>query len=366
MKVVYMAKLVKSPQMLISLFGFIMLNIAIMSSAYLCSLQLNTIFWALSISISITLLSYFIVKYIIRISVIEPMIRSERRSQSFRDIIENSLNEIFIFDKESLHFTYINRGARLNTGYSLSEMKKMTPLDIKPEFTKERFLQTISPLLKGEKEQITIETTHRRKDGTDYDVDIRLQLMDVDGEEKFVAIINDITERNQALKAKEKFFKISIHDYLTKIYNRKRFDELYKQEFERAIRYGVSLSLVLFDIDDFKQINDNCGHNVGDTVLQGLADYVRKNLRDSDIFARWGGEEFVILMPHADLDLAKQKSEQLRVGIEALSFVDANSVTCSFGVVEVLKDDTIITAFKRADEALYQAKHAGKNTVRSI
>jgi len=128
-----------------------------------------------------------------------------KRSDSFQDIIENSLNEIYIFDKESLRFTYANRGAVANSGYSAEEIKTLHPYNIKPYFTRTSFLEFISPLLRHEKERLVFETVHQRKDGTTYDVDIRLQMMRFDHDEHLVAIINDITEQKVAHRLAEDY-----------------------------------------------------------------------------------------------------------------------------------------------------------------
>ena len=152
-------------------------------------------------------------------------------------------------------------------------------------------------------------------------------------------------------------------DPLTKIYNRLKFDNIFASEIMRVQRYETPLSLIIFDIDDFKQINDTYGHNVGDNVLIELTRVVSNNIRTTDIFARWGGEEFVILTPNTDMDHAKELAERLRVAIEDSIFKEASTVTCSFGVAEFRENDTTDTLSKRADDALYEAKKSGKNRV---
>ncbi|MDX1295288.1 MAG: diguanylate cyclase [Sulfurimonadaceae bacterium] len=319
--------------------------------------------WALSISLLLTIGGYFIIRRIIDTSVVQPLIQSHQRSKSFEDVIHNSLNEIYIFDKEDLHFTFVNRGAVLNTGYSEEEFKKMTPLAVKPEFSKDTFLQLLEPLTSGFQEQIAFETIHERKNGSRYDVDVRLQLMEIEGKKRFVAIINDITERNRTIAEKEHLYEISTHDHLTQLYNRHMFKELYEAEVNRSRRYTNRLTLLLFDIDHFKEVNDTYGHHRGDRVLQELSDYIRRQLRGSDIFARWGGEEFVILMPYITYEEAVQKAEMLRMGVEERSFEEVGTVTCSLGVVSVDIEETMEANIAKADEALYRAKATGRNVV---
>lgn len=293
----------------------------------------------------------------------DTIMKAREEKNEFQNLIENSLNEIYIFEKESLRFSYVNRGALLNSGYTATELKQMTPLDIKPYYTLEQFQELITPLLKHEQEQIIFETVHERKDGSLYDVDIRLQLMNFGGRESFVAIINDITKRVQAIKEKENYYQMATHDYLTNSNNRQNFDTLFQSEAKRAQRYNHPLSIILFDIDDFKRINDTYGHDVGDTVLVNISNRTKLCLRNSDIFARWGGEEFIILLPHADLNIAILKAEEIRAIFDSEPIDKVGRVTCSFGVAQVSDYEDLNQVFKDADDALYGAKESGKNRV---
>lgn len=293
----------------------------------------------------------------------ETMIHAEEEKSEFQDLVENSLNEIYIFDTVTLQFVYVNRGAILNSGYGADELEQMTPPDIKPYYTMTQFHELITPILKYEQEQLIFETVHQRKDGSLYHVDIRLQLMRFGGRECFVAMINDITARVKAIEEKENYYEMATHDYLTKIYNRQNFDTLFQAEAKRAQRYNHPLSMILFDIDDFKLINDTYGHDIGDTVLVMLSNITKACLRGSDIFARWGGEEFIILLPHTELDLAIRKAEELCDTMAAEKIENIGRVTCSFGVAEVHDYENLSQVFKDADDALYSAKESGKNKV---
>ena len=121
--------------------------------------------------------------------------------------------------------------------------------------------------------------------------------------------------------------------------------------------------MVMFDIDFFKDINDNFGHDVGDEVLKHLSDIVAKRLRESDIFARWGGEEFIILLKACSKEDACNFAQNLRSNIEDAIFPNEIKITCSFGVTATLPDDSIKTFLKRVDELLYQSKRNGRNQV---
>jgi diguanylate cyclase (GGDEF)-like protein len=167
----------------------------------------------------------------------------------------------------------------------------------------------------------------------------------------------------------EKFAEITIlseTDQLTKIYNRTKFIKELEKEIERVERYHTGLSLIMFDIDHFKQVNDNYGHAVGDETLIKLAEIVNKEIRDTDLFARWGGEEFMILCPHTDLDHSVKLAERIRVSIEEQKFKAVGHISCSFGVTEFKNSEDADDLTKRVDDALYQAKENGRNQVVEI
>lgn len=131
--------------------------------------------------------------------------------QRYKLIFEQSINEIYIFDVKTLMFTYVNQASINNLGYSLEELKRMTPVDIKPEFTLQQFNELLSPLREGTEKSIVFETVHKRKDGSTYDVEVHLQLVKIDDEEHFAAIILDISERKRiekSLKESEEKFRI--------------------------------------------------------------------------------------------------------------------------------------------------------------
>ncbi|NVJ52070.1 MAG: diguanylate cyclase [Campylobacteraceae bacterium] len=157
-------------------------------------------------------------------------------------------------------------------------------------------------------------------------------------------------------------------DYLTKVYNRRYFNEYSEKALELAKRNEQNISIIAVDIDRFKKINDNYGHNVGDEVLIEVASIFRNSIRKSDIVARFGGEEFIILLINAKLDEATAIAEKMRIKIENTAVeVDNNriDVTASFGVATLNKEgnESIETTLKRADDLLYIAKKHGRNEV---
>jgi len=157
--------------------------------------------------------------------------------------------------------------------------------------------------------------------------------------------------------------RLATTDRLTQAYNRLKFEEIIGREKERAIRYNQPLSMIMFDIDDFKKLNDTYGHLAGDKTLRAIADIVRENMRKIEYLIRWGGEEFMIIAVGAELEKASALAERIREIIAANKFEDAGHVTLSLGVTEFRKNDTEDLFIKRADDALYRAKIKGKNRV---
>ena len=152
-------------------------------------------------------------------------------------------------------------------------------------------------------------------------------------------------------------------DYLTAIYNRLMFSELMEAEMQRARRYSSDLSLIMFDLDHFKKINDTYSHTMGDHVLKEVAQLVSDSIRAHDIFARWGGEEFMVLIPKTDQNQATILAEKLRCLLEAHDFSDGLHITASFGITQFKAADHADSFTARSDEAMYLAKKNGRNRI---
>ena len=157
--------------------------------------------------------------------------------------------------------------------------------------------------------------------------------------------------------------RLALYDPLTELFNRRAFDTMLEREMAEWSRYGRPLSLVMLDLDHFKKVNDTHGHDAGDAVLKDLAELLRGTCRPSDLPCRWGGEEFVWLMPETNLADAQLAAERLRGAIESFDFQAIGTMTASFGVTSAIEDDEAKHLIKRADQALYAAKEAGRNRV---
>ena len=166
---------------------------------------------------------------------------------------------------------------------------------------------------------------------------------------------------------REQIERLATTDALTGLTNRRAFSETLGVEVERARRYGFKMSLLLFDIDHFKKVNDQHGHGVGDIVLSRVGKLVLSQIRTSDIAARWGGEEFVIALPHVGLDGAAVVAARIRIACQDMEITTEKGklvpTTVSIGVAELGPGDTLESLAERADHAMYAAKRQGRNRV---
>lgn len=182
-------------------------------------------------------------------------------------------------------------------------------------------------------------------------------------------IVEDITvsikNQSELKEKKEAFQKLVTNDTLTKCYSRFYFMDYFTQELERINRKHEPLSIVMYDLDNFKAVNDTYGHSVGDDILYTVSLVAKQTIRKIDILGRYGGEEFLILLPNTTLDAAYEVAERTREEIANYEFEKVGHVTISVGVTSYHKGDTVKTLLDRVDALMYDAKQAGKNTVKS-
>ncbi|MBU4440543.1 MAG: GGDEF domain-containing protein, partial [Firmicutes bacterium] len=173
-------------------------------------------------------------------------------------------------------------------------------------------------------------------------------------------IERDITERKEL---ENELKDLAIKDQLTGLYNRRKIDEVLMKEKQQAGLSKQNLAIIMADIDMFKLVNDQHGHLVGDTVLIAVTKILSQGVRKTDIVGRWGGEEFMIVCPDTDLVGATVLAEKLREMVAARDFEVIGKKTCSFGVAQLRKEETIDELLLRSDLALYRAKERGRNRV---
>gem|GEM_PF-1951336 len=168
-----------------------------------------------------------------------------------------------------------------------------------------------------------------------------------------------------AIRAAENEAKFAYADDLTGLPNRRSLKAQLRAQLERAAVTGQPLSVILFDLDHFKRVNDTHGHDAGDDVLRGTGHAVQGVLRRGTLFGRWGGEEFLIVLPHTDADEATMIAERVRAAIGAATYLHAGRVTASCGVAQAQPSEALEHLLARADAASYDAKHAGRDCVRT-
>ena len=220
-------------------------------------------------------------------------------SERMGNLFENSWNEIYTFNADSLKFVDVSKGALQNLGYTIEELQQLTPVDIKPEVSRDQFYTLIEPLYNDDVKQISFETLHQRKDGTCYPVEVRLQISKEELPPIFTAIIQDISERKKYVEELE---HKALHDALTDLPNHSLLHDRLQHALKIAHRGKSTLALLNLDIVRLREINDVMGHQNGDIVLKETAVRLRKVLREVDTVARLSGVGFSIVMPGINID----------------------------------------------------------------
>ncbi len=281
----------------------------------------------------------------------------------FKNTLDQTLDCVFMFHPDTLRFTYANEGAKRQTGYSETELMQMTPLDIKPEFTRERFQQMLQPLIEGVQSALTFQTLHRHKDGHDVPVEIFLQLVRLEGQDpRFVAMVSDISERKQT---EQRIAHLASHDALTNLPNRNLLQDRIRQALIHARRNGSQGAVLFIDLDKFKVINDSMGHDVGDLLLKQVAQRLVSSLRSQDTVARQGGDEFIVVLHSvANAQVAGTMAQKLLDALLLPCQIEGKELYISASIgIAVFPDDgeDADTLLKHSDTAMYHAKEAGRN-----
>jgi diguanylate cyclase (GGDEF)-like protein/PAS domain S-box-containing protein len=235
--------------------------------------------------------------YVVVLRDITERTLAEQQTARLGRIIEQSINEIYVFNAESRQFVLVNRGARENLDYTVDEMLRMTPMDLKPNYSEEDFAELVRPLQDGSMDEICYETLHHRRDGSTYEVEVRLQLLRHETPPVFVAIARDITERShfETLIRRQ-----SLYDALTLLPNRTLFTERLTMALEDYQESNALGGLMLVDLVDFRMVTDSMGRSVGDRAIQEAARRLAGCLRSTDTLARLEGSEFAVLAPTLD------------------------------------------------------------------
>jgi diguanylate cyclase (GGDEF)-like protein/PAS domain S-box-containing protein len=300
----------------------------------------------------------------------EKINRALRESEAkFRGVVNQSFAGIAVI--EDGKFSYSNARFDEIFGYTTDEIRRLGPSDIAVVEDRDLVKEDMRQRLSGTKDQADSGFRGLRRDGAVIDIEVHGSAMEIGGKRVLISLLLDVTDRirvTRELEAlKEKLREESIHDALTGLYNRRHLDEFLGRELVVAMRVDHPVSAIMADIDHFKNVNDRYGHPAGDEVLRVFGDLMRRFTRTSDIGFRYGGEEFLLVLPRMSQEVAVQRAEQLRSALAAIQISYGESsiaVTASFGVATFPGDgitaDTLVSA---ADNALYAAKTEGRNRV---
>jgi diguanylate cyclase (GGDEF)-like protein/PAS domain S-box-containing protein len=289
---------------------------------------------------------------------------------NFKDIVEFAKDVILVtksdpIDEPGPEIVYVNKAFTELTGYTQEEVLGKNPRILQSNGTDEKSKIIIRQGLE-QKKPIRVTIKNYSKTGEEYWLDLSiLPLKNSQGVvTHFVAIERDVTEQKNI---QEKLEILSRTDSLTGLLNRRSFDVILENELSRFKRSGEIYSVLMLDIDHFKQINDRYGHATGDVAIQCIAQSCESILRSHDTIARIGGEEFCVILPCTNKKVAYTVAEKLREIVSNTSIAVLNediSITISIGVSQVEKTDIDpAVILKRADENMYKAKKAGRNRV---
>lgn len=274
--------------------------------------------------------------------------------------LQESGDTVVITDTQG-QIEYVNRAFENQTGFSAKEVIGQNPKILHSgEHSQSFYEQLWQTILGGDTYRGVI--INKTKDGAFYHefktiVPLRNKKNEI---ANFISTGKDITAR---ISLEDRLKKAASTDHLTGVANRSQCNQWLKSAIERARSSDFSISLIMFDIDNFKHVNDTFGHNAGDDVLVRISQIVRSVVRNSDMFARWGGEEFLILQVQTAFEDTISLAERIRHEIEKSSFTDIGRITVSLGVAQYQDQENTESLVKKADDAMYQAKKEGKNTV---
>ncbi len=277
-------------------------------------------------------------------------------------ILNDSSNEIYVLNADTLQFLQINSRALDNLGYSCRELQVIRLPDILDGLDEAKVEQLLQPMRDGHKDYVFYRGKHHGKNGRKYPVEVRFQISREETPPIIVATALDITERNEY---EQKLRYQANVDQLTGLPNRHYMTSHIEQGLVRSRRSGKRLALLFLDLDNFKSINDSLGHSAGDVLLQQAANRIRTVLREVDMAARLGGDEFLVMLEDLESpEHAGLVAEKLVNAFASLFPVDSRQVhsTTSIGISIYPGDgETVETLMQSADTAMYQAKRHGRS-----
>jgi diguanylate cyclase (GGDEF)-like protein len=304
------------------------------------------------------------------------MNESTENSMIFFQVFDMVDIGLVILDKD-LRICHWNRWMQLHSGIDATKITGSVVFDIFPNLDQSRFRNNCKAVVTFGNFSFFSQKLHHYlfpfKPISSFDSQFNFMqqnctigpLRDENGSIEYIFIaVHDVTE---TVTFEQKLMEMNLKDALTGIHNRRSLEISLKEEIERHKRYGNPLSLIMFDIDFFKKVNDTYGHQCGDFILQQISATIQKSIRSHDILARYGGEEFCCLLPETSLEAAVNLAERFRNNIAQKPYRYQNTkveVTISLGVSTLTEEAaTAEMLLKKADKGLYAAKHAGRNRV---
>ncbi len=288
--------------------------------------------------------------------------------QKYRLIVDHSGDCLWILDLESLRFAYVSPSVTQLYGSTPEETMAQGIDEVMPPHSLELVMKILEEEMVLDANEAdprrmrTIEIEEYRQDRSIIWIESVLSFLR-DEQQRPVAILGvsrDVTERR---RLGEELRKLAVTDPLTGAFNRRHFMEELHREMGRGNRYAVPFSLIMLDIDHFKVVNDRFGHETGDRVLKGLVKLIRERIRTLDVLARWGGEEFLIMLVNTTLPQAVHLAEALLEELRTWPFPEIGLLTASFGVAQYRDRESTDALLTRVDDLMYQAKQKGRALV---
>lgn len=291
---------------------------------------------------------------------ITDIVETKQQLKLLGQAVEQMDELVRITDKEGA-ITYVNEALVAHTGYMRTELIGEKINIFKSDKHDEKFYKNLWDTISSGNTFRDVFINKKKDKQLFYEEETITPIMNDNNEiQNFVATSHDITER---VKMEIELNKLATIDSLTSIYNRHKISEELDIEIARANRYENEFSIIMLDIDHFKDVNDIYGHDIGDSVLIVLCEVISKLIRESDRFGRWGGEEFIIISPNIDSQSVVQFAHKIKDAISRHIFKDIEQITISAGVTSFHKDDTKESILKRVDKLLYKSKNDGRNKI---
>jgi diguanylate cyclase (GGDEF)-like protein/PAS domain S-box-containing protein len=284
--------------------------------------------------------------------------QAERHSRLLAHALDAAGDPVLVTDTRS-HIIFANAAFAELTGYQPEELLGKTPALFQSGQHDQNFYDELHQSLSSGHDFLAT-FVNRKRDGTVYHAEQNISpILDEHGHiTHYVSVGRDVSER---IKLEEELRSAATVDPLTGLYTRRHGENLMQEAIAKSVRSKSSLSVILCDIDHFKAVNDNFGHATGDRVLAQISRVIRQSSRSSDSVIRWGGEEFLVLLPDCSEAVAMDIGERIRQTVENLTMPEVGRITVSMGLATLKNNEEAEALLLRADKALYAAKNSGRN-----